>query len=63
MWWQPVLFTYILSRPHVATQHDTCLSQWLTRAIHRGSVDLALLMKKEKFNFYHRLVQDVDNHF
>ena len=37
-----------------------------TKAIHRGSVEIALLMNKEerrrKFNFYYCLVQDVDNH-
>ena len=38
-----------------------------TKAIRRASVELASLMKKErisrrKFNFYHRLVQDVDDH-
>ena len=37
-------------------------------AIHWGSVELTLLMKKERWKkgeiqFYHSLVQDVDNHF
>ena len=36
---------------------QTCV---LTKAIRWGSVALASLMKKERRNFYHRLVQDVD---
>ena len=37
----------------------------LTKVIHQGSVELASLNKKErrKFNFYHRVVQDVDDNF
>ena len=42
--------------------------EWIyvsTKAICRGSVELASLMKKErrKSKFYHCLVQDVDDHF